>query len=88
MVTLVSEPLTFKSTVGAGDWTITDTVSETGPPPGPEQLIVYDLLLVKLPVDSEHGEAPQLADFEPDQSPEAAQEVALVGTHVRVAAVL
>ena len=74
--------LAFRSTVGDKIWTLTITES-AALPPEPVQVIVYVLLVIKLPVDSDPDKA-----FDPDQLPEAEQEVVLVEAQDRVAAVL
>jgi hypothetical protein len=61
--------------------TFTVTLSEAEPP-GPLQVRVYVFDKVRFPVDPEPD-----VGFEPDQSPEAVQDVALVEVHESVEAV-
>ena len=76
---LPEEGLADKEAERTGLATLTVTLS-LAVPPGPLQVMVYLFELVRLPVDSE----PEV-DLEPDQSPEALQELALLDVQERVA---
>ena len=70
--------LAARATVGAGGVTETVVACEALPP-APVQVSEYVALAVKAPVDCD-----PLVALEPDQAPEAVQEVALVEDHVSV----
>lgn len=63
--------------------TFTVTLSGIDVPPGPVQVKVYVWEEIRLPVDSE-----PLVPFEPDQKPEAVQEVALAEVQDKVTGIL
>jgi hypothetical protein len=70
--------LAARAMVGAGGVTETVVACEALPP-APVQVSEYVALAVKAPVDCD-----PLVALEPDQAPEAVQEVALVEDHVSV----